>query len=147
MLNRTCLDDYKNINLFFNGIVLDIDVEKRKMIFSSAGQTNQFLLYPGEIMHLEQSSAMLGLKKASRYKETVIELDEKYKVLLFTAGLFEGFNSDDEKFDERDLVRVLKTNSDNSINDIIEYVLQSLDSFLGNRTFQDDITIVGLEQI
>ncbi|HEX3371194.1 MAG TPA: PP2C family protein-serine/threonine phosphatase, partial [Candidatus Acidoferrales bacterium] len=63
------------------------------------------------------------------------------RLVLYTDGVTEACNSDDEEFGEDRLLRVLQENASSSAIEIQKQILQSVAQF-SRGTWQDDATLL-----
>ncbi len=88
---------------------------------------------------------MIGVVNNEKYSEDTLDFPQGSKLFLFTDGLFEEFNKSREEFGEERLVSILQNTKNYKINEIIQNIQNNLETFLGDDSFQDDITIIGIE--
>jgi serine phosphatase RsbU (regulator of sigma subunit) len=142
-LNNDFFHTYNALVLFFTCIVVDINLDKKTLKYSSAGHTNQFIINKDEITYLSSTGRMLGTHEDNKYKE--ITYDYNYeKLLLFTDGIFEEFNKSGEEFGESRLTDFVMKNISLPVNILIEKILDELDNFIDGNEVNDDITIIGI---
>ena len=67
------------------------------------------------------------------------------KIFLYTDGIIEMTNSEDQMFGEERLQQWLLTHSHLSVNEILDQVYSHILQYSGQSKFNDDITLVGLE--
>lgn len=145
IFNNEYLLKYKSLNSFLTGIVLDINVEEKKITYASAGHPPAILLQNNSSIQLERTGKLLGLMKDSSYQIKEYSFSEGDKLYLFTDGIFEEFNQNQEEFGIERLEKILFENKTNSPQEAIQFVMNELNSFLDGSEKQDDITILGIE--
>ncbi len=67
------------------------------------------------------------------------------RLLLFTDGLFEEFNSHNEEYGKARILSILKDNLTGDIGTVIHFIQKDLDKFLNSAPIQDDITVIGVQ--
>jgi serine phosphatase RsbU (regulator of sigma subunit) len=145
-LNRSFMAQYKSLNVFFSAIILDINLNTKKITFSSAGHPPQFLLFQGKSVSMEKKGKIIGLLEDVRYGYETLEYLGDAKLFLFTDGLFEEFNEDKDMFGEERILEILTANSDKSAEYLIRNCLSELKKFTGySSRLEDDITVIGAE--
>ena len=80
-----------------------------------------------------------------KYKETEIELEEGDKIYLYTDGVPEGTNSNNEMYGTERMLTALNHNSKSSTQTILHDVKKDLDEFVGDAPQFDDVTMMCLE--
>lgn len=69
------------------------------------------------------------------------------KVFLYTDGVTEAFNSNEEDFKEERLLQSLKINSVSSAEKIVANVFESVKNFTNGVEQSDDITCLALKYL
>ena len=86
------------------------------------------------------------MNKASEriYKKGEIHLSSNDVLYLYTDGVTEAQNSDDEFYSKERLEETLKLANVNeiSVKDSVDYIRQSIDKFIDGAERSDDITIL-----
>ncbi len=146
LLNREYIRQYYNLDIFFTAFVVDIFIQRQKIVFSSGGHPEQVLLKKsGEIQKLISGGRLLGVKSNTEFTQ----LDEEYetgdKLFLFTDGIFEQFNEHDELYGEKRAYSFFENKQDFPLEDIHKGYLNSLYNFLGEAERNDDLTLISTE--
>ena len=68
-------------------------------------------------------------------------MDSGDRLVLYTDGITEAMNSDEQEFGERRLVEIGNRNIAPSVSELLAAIKQEVVSFC-NGTFQDDFTLV-----
>jgi serine phosphatase RsbU (regulator of sigma subunit) len=144
-LNESFIRHYSDIRAIFTCIVLDWDFEKNKIQYASAGHIPQLMLRKKEVVHLEKTGPIIGLKNAARYRTVTLKDINHTKVLLFSDGITEAFDEGKNMFGEERLVRILRDASHNeSMSKVLSEVEAGLDDFLTRSPLQDDLTLIAI---
>jgi sigma-B regulation protein RsbU (phosphoserine phosphatase) len=141
-------DDSSFMTLFFGAL----DPEQRTLNWVSAGQAPVFLYRAqpagGEIEELQSSGIPLGIIAASDYAmEPAIHLNPGDMLLIGTDGIWETHNFAGEIFGTRRLCDILRQSADLSVDKIADRIFVELDQFRGDRTVDDDRTLVLIKAI
>ncbi len=144
-LNKVFCNKYSSLNSIFSCFIVDIDLFKNEIIYSSAGHPSQLLISNTEILELKRTGTLIGVMSQTKFRNVSKPFQEKNKLLLFTDGLFEEFNSEKEEFGDEKVKSIVDESRTKTIDQIIEELLIHLNSFLDGNSIQDDITIIGLE--
>ena len=87
-----------------------------------------------------------GLENSGIFDQKLEELSLSYgnnDVFLFaTDGITETFNSGSQEFGEDRLVQALQVSAEQPAKQIVQYILDQLQSFQGERASHDDYTLV-----
>ena len=138
MLSRF-MDPGKFITLFY-GI---LNLEKKTFTYTNAGHNFPFLLdNEGKVKTLEKGGMVLGILKDAPYEEETVQLEPASLLLLFTDGITEAVNAEEEMFEEERLLAILKNNSSLSAQQLSDKIVGNVLEFCGTAPQADDITLV-----
>lgn len=100
-LNRsmTMLDDHaKTTSYYLTGIYLLIDTEKKTIDYVNAGHPPCYLYIDDrELVHLGQRNTAIGFFDRMEVKKSTIHYADSFQVLLFTDGVVEAIDDDENK--------------------------------------------------
>ena len=121
-----------------------LDRERRELRYVNAGHNPPFLLRAdGSIERLDVGGIILGLMKTvSPYCEGRVNLNSGDVVVMFTDGVSEAMNAQEEDYTEERLEELLKHLRSESPSVIIEKVRNALDKFTHGTPQSDDITML-----
>jgi sigma-B regulation protein RsbU (phosphoserine phosphatase) len=141
-------DDSSFMTLFFGAL----DPEQRTLNWVSAGQAPVFLYRSQptgeEIEELQSSGIPLGIIAASDYAmEPAIHFNPGDILLIGTDGIWETHNFAGEIFGTRRLCDILRQSADLTVDKIADRIFVELDLFRGDRTVDDDRTLVLIKAI
>lgn len=145
-LNKEFLQSFQNLNQFFTCIIVDIDTNKNKLRYSSAGHPPQYLINNHQITKLEKTGKIVGVINNTEYSSKEFEFNATSQLLLFTDGLTEEWNAEKEEFGEERLENLIKNSENTPINKYIDQILKIQKEFLGGIPSQDDISIIGIHR-
>ncbi|GAA5027715.1 hypothetical protein GCM10011506_16100 [Marivirga lumbricoides] len=130
----------ENFITFFMAL---IDMKKDHITYVNAGHNPPFLLNAEGITELNTGTLVLGAFKELPFLEIGhLDIKDGQKLFLYTDGLTEAFNEEDEEFGAEKLEEFLKANGNSSPSQIIADLLEHLNNFVGERAFSDDITLL-----
>ncbi len=141
-------DDSSFMTLFFGAL----DPEKRTFNWVSAGQAPVFLYRSQQIDEqievLQSSGIPMGIISSSEYEiEPTIHFNPGDILLIGTDGIWETHNFAGEMFGTKRLCDVLRQSADLPADKIAARVFAELDQFRGDRTVDDDLTLVLIKAI
>jgi sigma-B regulation protein RsbU (phosphoserine phosphatase) len=148
ILNNNFLESYESLNVLFSCVIIDIDLNRGKIFFASAGHPEQFLVHDGALETVTLHGKIIGVLKDTQYKVFIKDIDGTMRLILFTDGLFEQFNDRDEAFGFRRIREAIGRAIGGNTDEIIKSVVSELRLFLGageKISIDDDITILGIE--
>jgi len=144
-LQRRFVEIYKNMKIYFSAFIADIDLESEELSYASAGHPNQYLIQDGKVIELIRSGHIIGMLSSKQCYTNRYKFNKGDKLFLFTDGLYEEFNSQNEQFGDEKLKGLIEENYNLDMNNLIEKILNELINHLSGKLKQDDITIITLE--
>jgi sigma-B regulation protein RsbU (phosphoserine phosphatase) len=96
----------------------------------------------GEIRRLEAGGPVLGIVAGARYDYGEVMVEPGDLLVIFSDGIVEAPNANDEEFGEERLISTIQRNRRKSPDDICNCVLANVNEFIGTQMPQDDQTLV-----
>ena len=119
-----------------------IDTTDNRLTYASAGHCPPILFHKsGEAVPLREGGTPLGIFPDRKYEDGGLQLDSGDRLVLYTDGLTEAMNSDEQEFGERRLVELGSRNFALSASELLAAIKKEVVSFC-NCSFQDDFTLV-----
>ncbi len=123
-------------------------VEERtlRMSFSNAGHNYPVLCRKGGgHLFLERGGMLLGIFDDARFEEESVQLAPGDRVVLYTDGITEAMNREEEEFGEERLCTLVRgLPSSLSAREVTEKIVTDLHAFLDGEEPQDDVTVMVL---
>jgi sigma-B regulation protein RsbU (phosphoserine phosphatase) len=140
---------YANIPLhkFITAFYGVIDIPHRTLAFTNAGHNPPLLARSsGECVRLEAGGSVLGAFPRAVFAEEQIQLRPGDRLLLFTDGLTEALDQNDEQFGDERLLELLCAHRDQSAEDLKEILFNAAGAFCEN-VFRDDaaLMVIGID--
>jgi len=148
-LNRNFIHSYESLHNYFSCIVVDIDINNRKLAYSSAGHPEQVLIQNKKLIPLPATGILAGDVFESDYKLKEFTFDDGDKVLVFTDGLYERMNEEMEKSVKKVILSSLESSRMYHVSDLFESLLETLEKYHRDRVLDsrhDDITLIAIER-
>ena len=142
--NRLCENNVQS--MFVTAWVGVINLRKNELKFVNAGH-NAPLIKNGEKFEWLNSKhgLVLGAMENIPYKEFSIPLEcDDFQIYLYTDGVTEAHNDEEELFSENRLIELINNNDLNSV-EFIDYLNGELYEFKGSQEQFDDITMMIFE--
>ncbi len=137
-----------NTSAMFVTLFLGIlDIKTGKLVYSNGGHNPPYLLQAsGDLLRLDQRHGpAVGVLPGSTYKETVTMLSPGDMLFMYTDGITEAMDRQENFFTEARLVDLLRSQEKVPSNKIVEAVLDEVDRFAQGAEQADDITVLGVE--
>lgn len=113
--------------------------------FVNAGHTPPICIRKGGKIELRnETQRVLGVLPTD-YRLLTIHLNPGDKLILFTDGVTETFDENEEIFGEDNLLRLLSINHDKGAQELADIVRKTLEEFRNHKEPSDDISFVCLE--
>jgi sigma-B regulation protein RsbU (phosphoserine phosphatase) len=124
---------------FFYGL---IDLDKRRLTYTNAGHNPPILMRAnGEVEFLHVGGGVLAVSEDWGYDQEAAELHPNDRILLYTDGATEVWDTDGRELGENGLVDLLLQTRQLSVQDAQEALLRGVAAF-ANGSFADDVTLV-----
>jgi len=127
---------------FFYGV---LDHSANRLTYCNAGHNPPLLLRAdGASMELRAEGAVLGQFPNWLYKQSELQVSSGDRILLFTDGLVEACNQDEEFFGEQNLIRIAQEHSRCSAEELLGLLMRVAAQHCGEH-FQDDASLIVLQ--
>jgi serine phosphatase RsbU (regulator of sigma subunit) len=137
-------DEEKFATLFY-GI---IDCGTHRISYSNAGHNYPLLLKAGgQPSRLELGGLILGCFEDCTYSEDTIVLDPGDVLLIYSDGITESINADEDEFGEGKLIDILWKNSSGAAAQIIDQIVRAVRAHAGESSQRDDMTLLVVKRI
>jgi sigma-B regulation protein RsbU (phosphoserine phosphatase) len=133
----------KFVTLFY-GILNTVNHE---LTFSNAGHDHPFLFYKKKVKRLETGGIILGFMDAAEYEEDKCIMEKDDVLFVYSDGLTEAMNKNEEEFGEERLEQLFKDSLSLNSKDIIDKVISEIKEFAGDVPQMDDMTIVVIKRV
>jgi phosphoserine phosphatase RsbU/P len=114
--------------------------------YSSGGHNPAYLITKeGEVRQLENKGGLfLGGMKNVEYESNVVMLKQGDSLFLYTDGVTEAMNPNDDMFEEERMEESLRRNHGLALDAIIENMIKDVNAFCEGQEQSDDITCLAL---
>jgi serine phosphatase RsbU (regulator of sigma subunit) len=122
----------------------EIDPEKRMLTYVNCGHNPPYWFRANQrdICELLPTGRVLGMQQTTECKQEQIEVSPGDLILLYTDGITEAFNENEEEFGDERLKTILMEHAKKSPDQILIEVQSALEAFAGAAPQSDDRTIV-----
>lgn len=131
---------YDKFITFFWGI---FDRDGRKFTYVNAGHNPPVhVTADGTMTHLETGGLLLGIMGGVTYERGEVEIKPGDVIAMFTDGVTEAMNPEQEEYDDPRLEELLINVRDRSAKEILAAVLEDVEEFARGEPQSDDITMI-----
>lgn len=122
-----------------------IDTQQQRIRFCNAGHNAPILARAdGSVVRLEKGGPVFSrLMSNTRYEEGEHELSPGDRVVLFTDGVSEARDTEENDFGEDRLERLAAAHRNLGARELLARIIEEVSSFTGGRT-EDDLTLVAV---
>ncbi|MGJ8672022.1 GAF domain-containing SpoIIE family protein phosphatase [Rubritalea sp.] len=110
-------------------------------IYRKATDSIEWVKPPGLAIGLDDGDVFDRITKLHEF-----QLDEGDTLLLYTDGVTEAYNSDEEEFGLERMVDVLRESSDEGVDVILVNLMKSINGFVSGALQSDDITLIAVQK-
>lgn len=129
----------------FSGI---LNIKSNEITYCNAGHNNPLLISnDNNITRPDVGGLIVGIVPSVPYDEATIKLNNKDMLVIFSDGITEAMNKDEEEFDEPRLIDFILKNKDKSSEELIELIFSEVNNFSKGQPQSDDMTIVIIKRV
>jgi phosphoserine phosphatase RsbU/P len=135
-------------NKYVTAILLGVEPATGACRYVNGGHSEGLLLRAsGKVERLPPTGLALGMFPGAAYDEVPFTIEAGDLLALYSDGVTEAMNEDEEEFGLERLGRVLRENASANAGDIVAAVLDRVDRFVGQAPQFDDITLLVLKRV
>lgn len=128
---------------FFYGV---FDTQDLSLEYTNAGHNFPILWRNrGTYSLLKEGGIIIGLTEGALYETKQINLESGDFLVLYTDGITEAFNPDEDIFGEPRLLQTIENASHLSAREILDFILEAVIDFTHGYLQTDDLTLVVLK--
>ena len=133
---------------FVTAIYGILDVTNKTFAFANAGHNPALLLKnDNEARFIERGGLPLGMFRETRYSEHFQQLESGDVLVLYTDGITEAANENDEEFGKERLAECVRMGKGLSARELIDLIHQEVTTFTGSKGLADDGTLFIIKTI
>jgi len=145
-LNRI-LCEIAPVGKFVSFFYAILDSTDNRLTYSNAGHNPPVLVRGnGVASELNAAGAVLGQFPDWVYEQSELQLNTGDTLMLFTDGMVEASNQQEEPFGEERLIQIAQQNRNLGASALEKLLTESASSFCGGR-FQDDASLIVLRAV
>ena len=129
---------------FVTLLLVAVDVETRQLTYCSAGHEPLFLLRDGEVQRISGDNSVLGLSGDERYEQHTLAMRPNDLLLLYTDGVTDSMDFDDQLFGRERLAESLIRYGSLPADQVLHNILWDTRRFVGLADQADDLTMIAV---
>jgi phosphoserine phosphatase RsbU/P len=131
------------ITLFYS----ELDPRSHQLTYINAGHNSPLLARSsGEVTRLDIGGFPVGITPFGDYREGWVEIEPGDVMVIYSDGVTESLNEEDEEFGEARLIEIVQKNRGRGAAGIRDRIDEALTKFVGRASAVDDLTIVILKR-
>lgn len=140
--NQSFVEDYHSLGYFCTISLLEIDLNKNRLNYCSAGHPSQYLSNGDDWIRLQTYGKIIGLMKESDYEIQSVDLKQDFAFFLFTDGVYEEVSDDGSLYGEERLERDFLEMRSLPPSSICEAIESNIEEHRSLKGYRDDILLV-----
>jgi phosphoserine phosphatase RsbU/P len=116
----------------------------RRLVMANAGAEPPLVCRGGEILQPRVEGVPIGLLEDREYEELVFQAEPGDIILLFSDGLEDQLNAQDQEFGRPRIARVLKKYCELAPQALVEAIFKELDQYMEGTPITDDQTAIAI---
>ncbi len=132
--------DYDKFITYFLGV---LDLKAKTFTSVNAGHNPPYLFHKDKSFQtLNEGGLILGMMPNAPYATETVPLASGDCLVMFTDGVSEAMNADEEEFEDRRIEACVLERYDGSAQDILDHLIASVRAFSEGQPQADDITVL-----
>ena len=140
-LNRH-IHNWSAENKFVTMIIVSIDPENETLKFVNAGHNPAYLIANGRIDQMKSHGLPIGILPETRYMTQNRQFPAGSSIVLYSDGITEAEDIDDEEFGNERLEALIEQHLDCPPATVRDQIAAAVDAFVGDAPQKDDETLV-----
>jgi serine phosphatase RsbU (regulator of sigma subunit) len=139
---------YTEESVFITFFYSVLDTRTGELVYVNAGHNHPCVLKSdGSREYLDRGGLVIGIMPEAAYEEGRVRLEVGDNLVLYTDGITEAANTDEEMFGEQRLERLLVEHRAASAREMEERVYSTIKDFAAGTSQTDDLTMVIVKMI
>ena len=118
-----------------------LDARNRRFTYCNAGHPPGLLLRDGQIIELNSDNMVLGVNPDEQYKQSLFDLRAGDMLLLYTDGLTDAMNFEQQTFGRQRLIDAFRKGGATA-EAVAQNILWDMRRFAGLTKRTDDVTMI-----
>jgi len=141
-INHQLMEACQACGRFITGFYGVIDLEKQLLHYSSAGHELPILIKQNsEYVHMDETALLLGVDLNVEYLNSQKSIDEGSVFVLFSDGIVEATNPNDDMFERDRLITIIQKYGKESSKELMSRIFKGLHKFIQGELVRDEISL------
>ena len=125
-----------------------LDHQNDKISYCNAGHDNPIIITGGrDLKHINTGGLLMGALSESTYEEDELTLNSGDALVVYSDGITEAMNENEEEFTLERLERIVKKNIEISANELHNLIYKEVKTHTKNAVQSDDITLLIIKKL
>lgn len=125
-----------------------LDTQNSTIQYVNAGHNPPLLIRNGLIRYLDKGGMLLGVFKSyDSYVSEEITLEKDDIIVMFTDGITEAKNANDDEYTDERLEQLVKAHAHLSADELAECILNDVHEFVKGYPQSDDLTLLVMKYV
>jgi hypothetical protein len=133
-------------NKFASLVYIESKVNSKTIRMLNAGHFPPLVLKGSKITETEKGAPAIGMMNNTKYTEQEIHLEKDEILFIYSDGLIEACNENDEFYGETNFHEILQESKHLACNAIGKKIMLSVDTFVGDQPLYDDLSMIILKR-
>lgn len=125
----------------------ELDFSKHILMYCNAGHESPMHLISNNVSRLKTGGLLLGCFEEAEYEQGLLELSQNEVLVIFSDGVTEAMNEDEELYGEEKLHSVITENQNMSSKDLADKIIDSVKNHSSQTAQSDDITLMVIKRV
>ena len=135
-----------SINSHFMTLVCGRANKDGTIELSNAGHCLPILMKNLDLITIDSTTMPIGLFYTLDYSFNKVKLEKGESLIIYSDGLSEAFNSEDE-YGEEKIKKVIESNYQNKSKQLVQALREDLREFMKGNDMKDDLTIMVISRV
>jgi sigma-B regulation protein RsbU (phosphoserine phosphatase) len=143
--NELILND-SQADVFLSAVYAILNPETGRLTYANGGHNRPLLIQSatGEVLELSARGIILGQFREVNLEEDTVAFAPGDVLILYTDGVTEAIDSQEQPFGEERLKAILASNAGGRAEQIVAAIAEAVRSFVGSELQADDFTILAV---
>jgi serine phosphatase RsbU (regulator of sigma subunit) len=129
-------------NRFATLFYAELDYVNHKLVYCNAGHDAPISNLSNQVIRLDKGGLLLGCFEFAEYENGSKPFEPGEILLIFSDGVTEAMNENDEEFGEESLINLLKSNVNSTAKELIDKIVFEVQAHSSKVVQSDDITLI-----
>ncbi len=144
LLNQKVYENTRG-EMFITAIFARYKTDTHELEYINTAHRSGILVQNESSLFLESQGRALGVEPNLRLNAQVVSVQKNARLILFTDGLTEVYNLEQEGFDEEKINELLRESGDVEIEKLNRRLIEKALDFAGRLGMEDDLALLSIE--